>query len=264
MVAAESNTVSTRLAGKVAMITGAGSGIGRAMALLFARQGATVAAVDIERHRLDELEQLPAVSPGTIDSFQADVTCASDCATTVADVLDQFQRLDILCNNAGIIRRASVVEVSEEDWDHDLAINLKSVFLWSKQVLPQMIDQGSGTILNTASGWGLTGGSRAATYCASKGAVVQLTRAMAIDHGPQGIRVNCICPGDTDTPLLRDEAVQLGEEAQGFLTQSADRPLGRIGSPEEIARAALFLVSDDASFVTGATLVVDGGGLAGS
>ena len=127
-----------------------------------------------------------------------------------------------------------------------------------------MIDQGSGAILNTASGWGLTGGSRAVTYCASKGAVVQLTRAMAIDHGPQGIRVNCICPGDTDTPMLRDEAHQLGEPSSGFLADAADRPLGRIGSPDEIARAALFLVSDDASFVTGTTLVVDGGGLAGS
>lgn len=264
MSTADTESAGGRLDHKVAIITGAASGIGRAMALTFARHGATVAAVDIDRDRLDALEELAGSVPGPIVTYQADVSRAADCEATVGRVLDQFSRLDILCNNAGVIRRASVVEVTEEEWDRDLAINLKSVYLWSRQVLPRMIGQGSGTILNTASGWGLTGGFRAVTYCASKGAVVQLTRAMAIDHGPQGIRVNCICPGDTDTPMLRDEAYQLGEPSSGFLADAADRPLGRIGSPEEIARTALFLVSDDASFITGATLVVDGGGLAGS
>jgi NAD(P)-dependent dehydrogenase (short-subunit alcohol dehydrogenase family) len=253
-----------QLAGDVAIVTGAGSGIGLAMARLFARAGATVAAVDIDADRLETLQKEGHGEGGSIVALQADVASAADCAATVARVLEEFQRVDILCNNAGVIRRASVIEVGEAEWDRDLAINLKSVYLWSRQVLPQMIARGSGAILNTASGWGLTGGPRAVTYCASKGAVVQLTRAMAMDHGPQGIRVNCLCPGDTDTPMLRDEANQLGESIEELLTHAADRPLGRIGSPEEVARAALFLVSDHASFVTGATLVVDGGGLAGS
>jgi NAD(P)-dependent dehydrogenase (short-subunit alcohol dehydrogenase family) len=253
-----------QLAGKVAIVTGAGSGIGLAIARLFARAGATVAAVDIDADRLETLQNESRGEPGRIVALRADVASAADCAATVEKVLEAFKRVDILCNNAGVIRRASVIEVGEAEWDRDLAINLKSVYLWSRQVLPQMIARGSGTILNTASGWGLTGGPRAVTYCASKGAVVQLTRAMAIDHGPQGIRINCLCPGDTDTAMLRSEADQLGESIDELLTHAADRPLGRIGSPDEIAKAALFLVSDDASFVTGATMVVDGGGLAGS
>jgi NAD(P)-dependent dehydrogenase (short-subunit alcohol dehydrogenase family) len=127
-----------------------------------------------------------------------------------------------------------------------------------------MQKSGGGVIVNTASGWGLAGGARAAAYCASKGAVVLLTKAMAVDHGPQNIRVNCLCPGDTDTAMLRGEATQLGEATASFLVESAKRPLGRVGLPEEIARAALYLASDASSFVTGTALVVDGGGLAGS
>jgi NAD(P)-dependent dehydrogenase (short-subunit alcohol dehydrogenase family) len=126
-----------------------------------------------------------------------------------------------------------------------------------------MFARGGGAIVNVASGWGLVGGPRAVSYCASKGAVVQMTRAMAIDCGPRGVRVNCICPGDTDTAMLRREADQLGRPVEEFLKESAARPLGRLGRPEEIAQAALYLASDAASFVTGATLVVDGGGLAG-
>src|SRR5258706_13361842 len=127
-----------------------------------------------------------------------------------------------------------------------------------------MQKSGGGVIVNTASGWGLTGGAKAAGYCASKGAVVLLTKAMAVDHGPQNIRVNCICPGDTDTSMFRSEAQQLGEASDRFLAEAAKRPLGRVGSPEEIAQAALYLASDASSFVTGAALGVDGGGLAGS
>jgi len=170
----------------------------------------------------------------------------------------------VLFNNAGIIRRASVMELSEEDWDRVMAVNVKSIFLMSRQVIPSMAKRGGGSIVNTASGWGLVGGPRAAVYCASKGAVVLLTKAMAVDHGPQKIRVNCICPGDTDTAMLRNEAQQLGEPEDLFLVESARRPLGRIGKPEEIAQAALYLASDASSFVTGTALVVDGGGLAGS
>jgi NAD(P)-dependent dehydrogenase (short-subunit alcohol dehydrogenase family) len=127
-----------------------------------------------------------------------------------------------------------------------------------------MAKSGGGSIVNTASGWGLAGGARAAAYCASKGAVVLLTKALAIDHGRQKIRVNCICPGDTDTSMLRSEARQLGEREERFLADAAKRPLGRMGTPEEIAQAALYLASDASSFVTGTSLIVDGGGLAGS
>lgn len=145
-----------------------------------------------------------------------------------------------------------------------MAVNVKAIYLLSREVIPQMQKQGHGSIINTASGWGLAGGAKAAVYCASKGAVVLLTKAMAVDHGPQNIRVNCVCPGDTDTGMLRNEAQQLGEASNRFLSDAAKRPLGRVGSPEEIAQAVLYLASDASSFVTGTALVIDGGGLAGS
>jgi NAD(P)-dependent dehydrogenase (short-subunit alcohol dehydrogenase family) len=179
-------------------------------------------------------------------------------------VNQKFGGLHILFNNAGIIRRASVLDLSEAEWDRVMEVNVKSIFLMSKFAIPLIEESGGGSIINTASGWGMAGGPKAAAYCASKGAVVLLTKAMAIDHGPQKIRVNCICPGDTDTPMLRSEAQQLGAEAGRFLQEAAQRPLQRVGAPEEIAQAALYLASDAASFVTGTALVVDGGGLAGS
>jgi NAD(P)-dependent dehydrogenase (short-subunit alcohol dehydrogenase family) len=144
-----------------------------------------------------------------------------------------------------------------------MAVNVKSVFLMSRYAVPVMARAGGGVIINAASGWGLVGGPRAAAYCASKGAVVLLTKAMAIDHGPQNIRVNCICPGDTDTPMLREEARQLGQSEELFLQEAAQRPLQRIGTPEDVAQAVLYLASDVSSYVTGTALVVDGGGLAG-
>jgi len=156
------------------------------------------------------------------------------------------------------------VETSEEEWDLVMATNVKSVFLLSKYAVPIMAEAGSGVIINTASAWGLVGGWKAASYCASKGAVVLLTKSMALDHGAQNIRVNCICPGDTDTTMLRKETQQLGKTREQFLADSAQRPLQRVGRPEEIAQAALYLASDASSFVTGTALVVDGGGLAGS
>ncbi len=252
-----------KLQDKVAVVTGAGSGIGRAMALLFSREGAAVAAVDRDADGLAELQGTGGSAGGRLLGFEADVTQAADCAETIGEVLRKLAPIDILCNNAGTIRRTSVLELSEEEWNRDLATNLTSVFLWSKEVLPGMIARGRGVILNTASGWGLTGGPRAASYCASKGGVVQLTRSMAIDHGPQGVRVNCICPGDTDTPMLRQEALQLGHDPRDLLAAAIQRPLGRVGTAEEVAQAALFLVSDEASWITGTSLVIDGGGLAG-
>jgi NAD(P)-dependent dehydrogenase (short-subunit alcohol dehydrogenase family) len=252
------------LIGKIALITGAASGIGRAAALLFAREGAAVAIADVNHQGGKAVADEIIQNGGHAFVEPTDVTQAADCQRVVERTIRKFGGIHILFNNAGIIRRASVPELSEEDWDRVIAVNVKSIFLMSRQVIPIMAKAGGGSIINTASGWGLAGGPRAAAYCASKGAVVLLTKAMAIDHGPQKIRVNCICPGDTDTGMLRSEAQQLGEQENRFLAESARRPLGRIGKPEEIAQAALYLASDASSFVTGTALVVDGGGLAGS
>ena len=253
-----------RVSGKVALITGGASGIGRATALLFAHEGAAIALADVNadagRRVADEITQFG----GRVFFDTVDVTRAADCQRLVERAIREFGRIDILFNNAGITRRATVLDLSEEDWDRVMAVNVKSIYLLSREVIPHMRNAGGGTIINTASGWGLTGGAKAAVYCASKGAVVLLTKAMAVDHGEQNIRVNCVCPGDTDTGMLREEAQQLGEENSRFLAEAAKRPLGRVGTPEEIAQAALYLASAASSFVTGTALVVDGGGLAGS
>jgi NAD(P)-dependent dehydrogenase (short-subunit alcohol dehydrogenase family) len=252
-----------QLAGKVALITGAASGIGRATALLFAREGAAIAVADVKtddgQRTADEIIE----SGGRAFFEPMDITRTVDCRRLVERAIHEFGRIDILFNNAGIIRRATVLDLSEEDWDRVMAVNVKSIYLLSREVIPHMQKAGGGTIINTSSGWGLAGGAKAAVYCASKGAVVLLTKAMAIDHGPQNIRVNCICPGDTDTKMLHEEAQQLGVENSRFLADSAKRPLGHVGTPAEIAQAALYLASDASSFVTGTALVVDGGGLAG-
>jgi NAD(P)-dependent dehydrogenase (short-subunit alcohol dehydrogenase family) len=252
------------LTGKVALITGGASGIGRASALLFAQAGAAVAVVDLDQQAGQVVVQDIIRDGGKAIFERADVTRADECGRAVQRTVTDLGGIHVLFNNAGIIRRASVVELSEEDWDRVMAVNVKSMFLMSRLVVPIMAKGGVGTIINMASGWGLAGGPRAAVYCASKGAVVLLTKAMAVDHGPQNIRVNCICPGDTDTSMLRQEARQLGEREESFQADSARRPLGRVGRPEEIAQAALYLASEAASFVTGTALVVDGGGLAGA
>ncbi len=253
-----------QLIDKVALITGGASGIGHATAELFAREGAAVVVADINRSSGEQVIEKIANAGQRARFLPCDVTRTSDCKKVVEYALEQFGRLDILFNNAGIIRRATVVDLSEDDWDRVMDVNVKSVFLMSRCAIPIMAKQGGGVIINTASGWGLTGGAKAAVYCASKGGVVLLTKAMAVDHGPQNIRVNCICPGDTDTAMLRNEARQLGEGDEKFLSEAAKRPLGRVGTPEEIAQAALYLASGASSFVTGTALIVDGGGLAGS
>ena len=194
---------------------------------------------------------------------RADVTVEADCRHAVQQTVGELGGLHMVFNNAGIIRRTSVPDTSEAEWDRVMAVNVKGVFLLSKYAIPVLAKGGGGAIVNTGSGWGLAGGHRAAPYCASKGAVVLLTKAMALDHGEQNIRVNCICPGDTETPLLSSEAAQLGEPRDRFLTAAAARPLGRVGTAEDVARVVLYLASDASSFVTGTTLVVDGGGLAG-
>jgi NAD(P)-dependent dehydrogenase (short-subunit alcohol dehydrogenase family) len=191
-----------------------------------------------------------------------DVTSDSDCSLTAGQIFRDFGRIDILFNNAGIIWRKSVTELAEDEWDAVLDVNLKAVFLFSRHVIPLMEKSRKGSIINTGSGWGLKGGAHAAAYCAAKGGVVNLTRAMAIDHGKQGIRVNCVCPGDIDTELLHKEALQLGLPEREFMEEAADRPLQRVGLPEDIANAVLYFASDLSCWTTGSVLVVDGGGIA--
>jgi NAD(P)-dependent dehydrogenase (short-subunit alcohol dehydrogenase family) len=253
---------SRALKGKVALITGGASGIGRAAALLFGTEGAVVGILDVDEANGKSAVNEITTAGGRAFFECADVTRASDCRRAVERAIREFGALHILFNNAGIVRRASVVQLSEEDWIRIMDLNVKAMFLLSKFAIPEMARSGGGSIINMGSGWGRAAGPRAAAYCASKGAVVQLTRAMAIDHGPQNIRVNCLCPGDTDTPMLREEARQMGKPAAEFLAEAARRPLRRIGTPEDIAQAALYLAGDASKFVTGTTLVIDGGGLA--
>jgi NAD(P)-dependent dehydrogenase (short-subunit alcohol dehydrogenase family) len=251
------------LVGKKAIITGGASGIGRAAALLFAGAGAAVVIADIDDRGGEAVVKKIHADGGKGIYMHCDVTKAEDCQRTIQKTINSFGGVDILFNNAGIIQRASVIDTTEEQWERVMAVNVKSIFLMSKYTIPHMVQAGGGVIVNTSSGWGLVGGRDAVSYCASKAAVVNLTRAMALDHGAQNIRVNCICPGDTDTPMLRVEAHQLGENEKTFLDDAAKRPLQRIGTPQDIAQAVLYLCSDAASYVTGTTLVVDGGGLAG-
>ena len=251
-----------RLENKVALITGGTSGIGEATAILFAKEGAKVAITGRSRERGQAVVEQIAKNGGKALFIPADVRRAEDCRSSVEQTISTFGQLDILFNNAGVFYANTVVDCSDQEWDLQLDINLKGTFLMSKFAVPPMIERRSGVIIHNSSGWGIVGGDKAVAYCASKGGVVLLTKAMAIDHGPQGIRVNCICPGDVYTPMLPEDARHRGVKWEDYLAGCANRPMGRIGKAEEIARAALFLASDESSFMTGAALVVDGGGVA--
>lgn len=251
-----------RLAGKRAIVTGGASGIGRATAELFAAEGALVTVFDANAEGAAAVVEAIREAGGRATAVAGDVTRAEDCRRAVETAVREHGGLDVLVNAAGITRRADVVDLPEADWDLVMAVNVKSVFLLGKAAVPVMVAGGGGSIVSVSSGWGLKGGPRAVVYCASKAAVTNLTRAMAIDHAAAGIRVNCVCPGDTATPMLAEEARQLGQASDSFMAEAAERPMGRVGQPEEIAEAILFLASDRASFVTGAALVVDGGGVA--
>jgi NAD(P)-dependent dehydrogenase (short-subunit alcohol dehydrogenase family) len=242
-----------KLDGKVALITGGTSGIGSATAALFAKEGAAVAITGRNQDRGDQVAQAINEAGGTAMFIRADVE----------QTIERFGRIDVLFNNAGVLYAGTVPECTEEEWDETIDSSLKGAFLMSKYALPFMIERGSGSIIHTSSGWGILGGGRAAAYCAAKGGLVVMTKAMAIDHGPDGIRGNCVCPGDVDTPMLPDDAQKRGLSWEDYMATASDRPLGRVGTAEEIARAVLFLASDDSSFVTGEALVVDGGGIAG-
>jgi len=250
------------LEGKVSLISGAASGIGLSIARHMAEAGADVALIDIDETCGRQAEKDIQALGIKVRFYPCDVSQSSDCQETVTEVLQDFGRIDILVNNAGIVNRKNIVELSEVEWDSVLNTNLKSVYLLSHYVVPSMVEHGGGSIINIGSGWGLKGGPRAAAYCAAKGGVVNLTRAMAIDHGNQNIRVNCVCPGDIDTKLLREEANQLQMNFEEFIKEAAKRPIPRIGHPDDIANAVLYLASEMSRWVTGSVLVVDGGGLA--
>jgi NAD(P)-dependent dehydrogenase (short-subunit alcohol dehydrogenase family) len=248
-----------RLQGKVALITGADSGIGRATARLFAREGARVACADFRESGTPRIDRLIADEGGEAVYVAGDVRVRADCDRMVAAALDAFGDLDVLFNNAGLGARGRLHEMKDEDWNLVMDTNLHGVYHGSRAALPHFLERGRGNIVNTASTFGLLGTDRYPAYCASKGAIVVLTRQMAIDYGPN-IRVNCICPGATETPrMLHNIATAEDPAARRAGVETLNRCMGRLARPEEIAYGVLFLASDESSFVTGHALVVDGG-----
>jgi NAD(P)-dependent dehydrogenase (short-subunit alcohol dehydrogenase family) len=250
------------LEGKVAVVTGAASGIGRGIAIRLGEMGAAVAGLDVNCDGGRETATRIGEAGGKAIFIECDIRSSSDCRRAVGQTVSSYGRIDILCNNVGIVVRKDAVALEEEEWDTVLDVTLKGTYLLSHEVIPHMIRNGGGTIINTGSGWSLKGGPKAVSYCAAKGGVLNLTRAMAIDHGKDNIRVNCVCPGDIDTPMLAGESRQLGENPDQFMKEAANRPLNRVGTPDDVANAVLFLASDMSKWITGAHLVVDGGGLA--
>jgi len=240
-----------KLDGKVALITGAASGIGRATALLFAKEGAKVAIADWAPEGGRETVKMLKEAGGEAIFIEADVSQAADAARMVKTTVDTYGRIDILYNNAGTMGTPTrTAKVTEEDWDLVLGTNLKGVFFGSKYAIPVMLNQGGGVIINTASITGFIGSPYRAAYGASKGGVVALTKAVALEYAHKNIRVNCICPGMIRTPMT---------EYEGMPVQGDFIPQRRVGQPEDVARAALYLASDDSAYVTASSLVIDGG-----
>ncbi len=239
------------LHGKIALITGATAGIGEATARLFAARGAHLLLTGRN-------EQAGAALAAELGGafLAADITAADTPVKLTSWAMERHGRLDILVNNAGILFQGDAVDCTDEEWDKTMLVNVTAVFRISRAALPLMIGQGGGSIVNVASDWGLVAADQALAYGVSKGAVVQLTRSMAKDHARQGVRVNAVCPGDTDTAMLRREA---GDDMSRLAEMAEAIPMGRIGKPEDVAAAIAFLASDDASFITGAALPVDGG-----
>jgi 3-oxoacyl-[acyl-carrier protein] reductase len=257
----DSGTRFGRLSGHVAVVTGAASGQGRATAEMFAREGAVVLVADQNSDGAAETVSRITDTGGDAISRRVDVTSPKDVSDMVQSAVDHFGRLTILVNNAGVNLFARAEDTSEADWDRVVDTNLKSVYLGCRFAVPAIRASGGGSIVNIASISGLIGQARHIAYCASKAGVINMTKALALDHGADGIRVNCICPGAVRTPMLGQVINPDDSAALGRLARS--HPLGRIAEAEEIAAVSLFLCSKEASFVTGAVIVADGGLVAG-
>ena len=250
-----------RFQGKVAVVTGAATGIGSATALAFAREGADVVLVDVNEAAMDERREEIEAFGGLGMAVVADVSQAADAQRAASKAVDAFGGIDYLVASAGIQTYGTVVDTDEDTWERTLAVNAKGVFLAAKYCVPAMVKRGGGAIVTVASVQGLFSQPNVAAYAASKGAVIAMTRTMAIDHAGNNIRANSLCPGSVDTPMLRSSADIFSPGApESALREWGDlHTLGRIAQPEEMAKVALFLCSDDASFITGAAIVADGG-----
>jgi NAD(P)-dependent dehydrogenase (short-subunit alcohol dehydrogenase family) len=252
-----------KLKDRVSIVTGGGSGMGRATALLFAKEGSKVVVADVDDVTGSNVAHAITSDGGEAIFVHTDVTKSTDSEKMVKECVERFGRLDILANIAGILSFGTVVSTPEEVWDRVVGINLKGVYLCSKYAIPAMVRQGGGTIVNMCSVSGLVGGTNEVAYDASKGGVLLLTKAMALDCGKDNIRVNCVCPGNVDTPMLVHAAQDLfpAQPREKTLTNFGNKnvALKRLIKPEEIASVVLFLASDESSAVTGSAFVADGG-----
>ena len=243
---------------KVALITGASSGIGAAAAIEFADAGWSVMAAGRDAGRLEEV----AVASDNISTWEGDLDSPEACEELVADTMDEFGRIDCLVNSAGILVRANTADTSDEDWRDTMHVNLDVPFYLSRAALPYLLNT-AGSIVNIASDWGLRAGADHVAYCTSKGGLIMLTRAMAKDHARAGLRVNAVCPGDVETPMLAGEAEELDEDIDDYLADAAeDSPNGRIAEPGEVASLVLYLASDAARHINGTAISIDGGATA--
>jgi meso-butanediol dehydrogenase / (S,S)-butanediol dehydrogenase / diacetyl reductase len=249
-----------RLANRVALVTGGGSGIGQAISLLFAQEGAKVVIVDRYLDRAEATAAQIRAAGGEALALKADVASQAEVNATAERALETYSKVDILVNNAGISLGSDILTIDEEVWDLNIAVVLKSVYLCSKAILPNMLANRQGAIINISSVNGLTGIGEEA-YSAAKAAVINLTQNLAVRYGPYQVRANVICPGTIETPIW---AERVAKDPQVFAKLAKWYPMRRVGQPEDVARAALFLASDDASWITGATLNVDGGLMAGT
>jgi meso-butanediol dehydrogenase/(S,S)-butanediol dehydrogenase/diacetyl reductase len=245
-----------RLKGKICIITGGGSGIGRAACHLFAREGATVIVAD---KSAPAAQDVAAALGGSAVAVEVDVSSNAGVARMVGDTVERFGRLDVLVNNAGYGIKGTVIETEEDDWNRLMAVNVNGVFFGCKHAIAQMQRQGGGVIVNTASVVATVGIRDRAAYCASKGAVAALTRAMALDHVADNIRVNAVAPGTIDSPYFQDMFAKSPRAAELRRELESRQAMDRLGQPEEIANGMLFLASDESSFMTGAVLTIDGG-----